>query len=66
LSIRVAKSRGYAISYEDDGYGPAVVLVNGFASPAAEWRKFGYVDRSVTGSECEACTSWPPLSTRAL
>ena len=45
LTIRVAESRGYAISYADAGDGPAVVLVNGFASPAAEWRKFGYVDR---------------------
>ena len=47
MSVLVAESRGYAISYEDDGDGPAVVLVNGFASPAAEWRKFGYVDRLV-------------------
>ncbi|MHB8469947.1 MAG: alpha/beta fold hydrolase [Gaiellaceae bacterium] len=47
MTIRVAESRGYAISYEDAGEGPAVVLVNGFASPAAEWRKFGYVDRLV-------------------
>ena len=45
MTIRVAESRGYAISYADAGDGPAVVLVNGFASPAAEWRKFGYVDR---------------------
>jgi pimeloyl-ACP methyl ester carboxylesterase len=47
LALRAAESRGYTISYEDDGHGPAVVLVNGFASPAAEWRKFGYVDRLV-------------------
>jgi pimeloyl-ACP methyl ester carboxylesterase len=47
LPVCVAESRGYAISYEDDGDGPAVVLVNGFASPAAEWRKFGYVGRLV-------------------
>jgi pimeloyl-ACP methyl ester carboxylesterase len=45
VAIHTTESRGYAISYEDDGDGPAVVLVNGFASPAAEWRKFGYVDR---------------------
>ena len=45
LAVRVAESRGYEISYEDAGAGPVVVLVNGFASPAAEWRKYGYVDR---------------------
>jgi pimeloyl-ACP methyl ester carboxylesterase len=45
VSLHTAQSRGFAISYEDVGAGPPVVLVNGYASPAAEWTDVGYVDR---------------------
>ena len=45
VAVRTTESRGHRISYEDVGAGPAIVLVNGFASPAAEWRDRGYVDR---------------------
>jgi pimeloyl-ACP methyl ester carboxylesterase len=45
MIVGQATSRGYTISFEDAGDGPVVVLVNGTASPAAEWRERGYVDR---------------------
>jgi len=47
LTIHVARSRGFEISYEDVGEGPAVVLVSGFAWPASSWAELGYVDRLV-------------------
>jgi pimeloyl-ACP methyl ester carboxylesterase len=47
MNVRTTESRGHRISYEDAGEGPAIVLVNGMASPAAEWRDRGYVDRLV-------------------
>jgi pimeloyl-ACP methyl ester carboxylesterase len=47
LTLRSAESRAYTLSYEDVGDGPAIVLVNGMASPAAEWRERCYVDRLV-------------------
>ena len=40
-----AKSRGYAISYEDAGVGSPVVLLPGFMQSAADYRQAGYVDR---------------------
>jgi pimeloyl-ACP methyl ester carboxylesterase len=42
---RTAKSRGYAISYEDAGQGSPVLLVPGFMQSAADYRRAGYVDR---------------------
>jgi pimeloyl-ACP methyl ester carboxylesterase len=38
-------SRGYAISYEDEGQGPPVVLLPGFMQSAADYRQVGYVNR---------------------
>jgi pimeloyl-ACP methyl ester carboxylesterase len=43
--LRSAKSRGYAISYEDAGAGSPVVLVPGFMQSATDYRRAGYVDR---------------------
>ena len=43
----IARSRGFAIAYEDIGTGPPVVLVNGYASPATEWTDVGYTERLV-------------------
>jgi pimeloyl-ACP methyl ester carboxylesterase len=43
--VRVARSRGYAISFEDAGSGPVLILVNGYGGLASEWRDLGYVDR---------------------
>ena len=40
-----AKSRGFAISYEDAGAGFPVVLIPGFMQSAADYREAGYVDR---------------------
>jgi pimeloyl-ACP methyl ester carboxylesterase len=45
VAIHTTQSRGFTISYEDVGTGPPVVLVNGYASPAAEWTDVGYVGR---------------------
>jgi pimeloyl-ACP methyl ester carboxylesterase len=45
---RSAKSRGYAISYEDAGTGPPVVLLPGFMQSAADYRQAGYVERLAT------------------
>src|SRR5881628_2408208 len=42
---RIARSRGYAISYEDAGEGSPVVLVPGYMQSAADYREAGYVDR---------------------
>ena len=42
---RFAKSRGYAISYEDAGAGSPVVLLPGFMQSAGDYRRAGYVDR---------------------
>ena len=44
-NVRATSSRGYEISYEDAGAGPALVLVNGLTGTAAEWRELGFVDR---------------------
>ena len=41
----IARSRGFAISYEDAGQGTPVVLLPGFMSSAADYRQFGYLDR---------------------
>ena len=42
---KAARSRGYTISFEDAGAGPAVVLVPGWTMSAADWRDAGYIDR---------------------
>jgi pimeloyl-ACP methyl ester carboxylesterase len=41
----VARSRGYAINYEEVGEGSPVVLIPGFMQSAGDWRGVGYVDR---------------------
>jgi pimeloyl-ACP methyl ester carboxylesterase len=40
----VALSRGFHVSFQDVGTGPALVLVSGFAWPASSWVDLGYVD----------------------
>lgn len=45
---RMAKSRGYRISYEDVGQGSPVVLVPGLFQSASDYRQAGYVDRLAT------------------
>lgn len=40
-----ATSRGFAISYEDQGDGAPIILIPGFMQSAAEWEKAGYVDQ---------------------
>jgi pimeloyl-ACP methyl ester carboxylesterase len=47
-TIKRARSRGYGISYEDAGAGPAVVLLPGWTMSAGDWRDAGYVDRLAT------------------
>jgi pimeloyl-ACP methyl ester carboxylesterase len=42
---RTTLSRGYAISYDDAGAGPAILLIPGSTMSAADWRDAGYVDR---------------------
>jgi pimeloyl-ACP methyl ester carboxylesterase len=42
---RIAKSRGYSISYEDVGQGSAVVLIPGLMQSAADYRVAGYVNQ---------------------
>jgi pimeloyl-ACP methyl ester carboxylesterase len=41
----IARSRGYAISYEDAGQGPPVLLLPGFMQSAADYRQNGYINR---------------------
>ena len=41
----IARSRGFAISYEDAGQGTPVVLLPGFMQSAADYRQAGYLDR---------------------
>ena len=41
----IAKSRGYAISYQDFGSGPPILVVPGFMQSAADYREAGYPDR---------------------
>jgi pimeloyl-ACP methyl ester carboxylesterase len=41
----VARSRGYAINYEDVGPGKPIVLIPGFLQSASDWRRDGYMDR---------------------
>ncbi len=42
---KTTRSRGYTISFEDAGEGPAIVLIPGWTMSAADWRDAGYVDR---------------------
>jgi pimeloyl-ACP methyl ester carboxylesterase len=42
---RVARSRGYAISYEEEGQGSPVVLLPGYMQSAADYRQAGYISR---------------------
>jgi pimeloyl-ACP methyl ester carboxylesterase len=48
VNTKTAQSRGYAISYEDAGTGPTVVLLPGWTMSAGDWRDAGYVDRLAT------------------
>ena len=45
---KTTQSRGYAISYEDAGTGPTIVLIPGATMSAADWRDAGYVERLAT------------------
>jgi pimeloyl-ACP methyl ester carboxylesterase len=47
MTTLTTHSRGFEISFEDDGEGLPLMLVNGYASPAVEWRDAGYVARLV-------------------
>jgi pimeloyl-ACP methyl ester carboxylesterase len=47
VAARKAISRGFGISYDDVGEGPAVVLVPGFTMSGGDWWELGYVDRLV-------------------
>lgn len=42
---RETLSRGYAISYDEAGSGPAILLIPGSTMSAADWRDAGYVDQ---------------------
>ena len=42
---RSTQSRGFTISYEDTGEGPAILLIPGLTMSAADWRDAGYVDQ---------------------
>src|SRR5664279_598120 len=48
VATKTARSRGYTISFEDAGAGPAIVLIPGWTMSAADWRDAGYVDRLAT------------------
>jgi pimeloyl-ACP methyl ester carboxylesterase len=41
---RTTRSRGYEISFEDAGSGPALLLVPGWTMSAADWWDAGYID----------------------
>jgi pimeloyl-ACP methyl ester carboxylesterase len=41
---RTTQSRGYGISFDDAGSGPAIVLIPGSTMSAGDWRDAGYVD----------------------
>ena len=45
---KTARSRGFAISFEDAGAGPGIVLIPGWTMSAADWRDAGYIDRLAT------------------
>ena len=45
---KTARSRGFAISFQDAGAGPAIVLIPGWTMSAADWRDAGYIDRLAT------------------
>jgi pimeloyl-ACP methyl ester carboxylesterase len=42
---RFARSRGFAIAYDDVGAGPPVVLLHGVTLSGGDWWETGYVDR---------------------
>ncbi|MBI3746113.1 MAG: alpha/beta fold hydrolase [Chloroflexi bacterium] len=44
---RSTQSRGYRISFDDAGAGPAIVLIPGGTMSAGDWRDAGYVDHLV-------------------
>jgi pimeloyl-ACP methyl ester carboxylesterase len=44
---RTTLSREYAISYEDAGAGPVILLIPGSTMSAADWRDAGYLDHLV-------------------
>jgi pimeloyl-ACP methyl ester carboxylesterase len=48
VTTKTTRSRGYTISFEDAGAGPAIVLIPGWTMSAADWRDAGYVDRLAT------------------
>lgn len=48
VNTRMTMSRGYAISYDDAGAGPVIVLIPGATMSAGDWRDAGYVDLLAT------------------
>ena len=48
VNTRMAMSRGYRISYDDAGAGPAILLIPGATMSAGDWRDAGYVDLLAT------------------
>ena len=47
VAARKVDSRGLAISYDDVGEGPTIVLISGFSQSGGDWWELGYVDRLV-------------------
>lgn len=47
VTARKVDSRGFGISYDDVGEGPAIVLISGFSQSGGDWWELGYVDRLV-------------------
>ena len=47
VRTRSTESRGYRISYDVAGAGPAIVLIPGGTMSAGDWRDAGYVDQLV-------------------
>jgi pimeloyl-ACP methyl ester carboxylesterase len=47
VAARQVSSRGFAISYDDVGEGPTIVLISGFSQSGGDWWELGYVQRLV-------------------
>jgi pimeloyl-ACP methyl ester carboxylesterase len=47
VAAQQVHSRGFAISYDDIGEGPPIVLISGFSQSGGDWWELGYVQRLV-------------------
>jgi pimeloyl-ACP methyl ester carboxylesterase len=47
VAAQQVNSRGFAISYDDVGEGPTIVLISGFSQSGGDWWELGYVQRLV-------------------